>query len=172
MATVTKDLGPVTAYKYAVSKGYTGTEEEFAQLMADLANLAPRVTAVEDDVEQVEGTIISQQSQITDMNTVKSTDITFLGNTITVYKYGKMVLFQFFGQSKVELTQNTEIAAGTLPVGYRPTVRCASIMFTSSTSARPQIVFNTSGDITIYSFGGTINANSGWIRDHYVFIAS
>lgn len=33
-----QDIGIVTAYGYAVSKGYTGTEEEFAQLMADLAD--------------------------------------------------------------------------------------------------------------------------------------
>lgn len=30
----TKDVGIVTAYGYAKSKGYTGTEEEFAQLLA------------------------------------------------------------------------------------------------------------------------------------------
>ena len=33
MSTITKDLGIVTAYGYAVSKGYTGTEEEFAELI-------------------------------------------------------------------------------------------------------------------------------------------
>lgn len=33
---ITKDLGAVTAYAYAVEGGYTGTEEEFTQLMADL----------------------------------------------------------------------------------------------------------------------------------------
>jgi len=32
-----KDIGLVTAYAYAVDSGYTGTETEFAQLMADLA---------------------------------------------------------------------------------------------------------------------------------------
>lgn len=34
---ITKDLGMVTAYAYAVAGGYTGTEAEFQQLMADLA---------------------------------------------------------------------------------------------------------------------------------------
>lgn len=33
---ITKDLGAVTAYAYAVEGGYTGTEQEFTQLMADL----------------------------------------------------------------------------------------------------------------------------------------
>ena len=40
MSTITKDLGVVTAYGYAVSKGYTGTEEEFAELMASYATVA------------------------------------------------------------------------------------------------------------------------------------
>lgn len=38
--TVRKNLGMVTAYAYAVSKGYTGTEEEFAELMASYADVA------------------------------------------------------------------------------------------------------------------------------------
>jgi hypothetical protein len=37
MSTVVKDLGPVTAYAYAVAGGYTGTEEEFIELLGDLA---------------------------------------------------------------------------------------------------------------------------------------
>ena len=41
-------IGPVTAYAYAVSKGFTGTEEEFAQLMASYATIAQDVsTAVQ-----------------------------------------------------------------------------------------------------------------------------
>ena len=39
MATITKDLGIATAYGYALSKGYTGTEEQFAQLMASYATV-------------------------------------------------------------------------------------------------------------------------------------
>jgi len=38
--TVRKNLGMVTAYAYAVSKGYSGTEEEFAKLMASYADVA------------------------------------------------------------------------------------------------------------------------------------
>ena len=37
---VRKRLGPVTAYKYAVQQGYTGTEQEFAVLMASYATVA------------------------------------------------------------------------------------------------------------------------------------
>jgi hypothetical protein len=45
MATVVKDLGAVTAYAYAVEQGYTGTEEEFAQLMASYADVAEDAAA-------------------------------------------------------------------------------------------------------------------------------
>ena len=40
MAAIIKDLGAVTAYAYAVEQGYTGTEEEFAELMASYADVA------------------------------------------------------------------------------------------------------------------------------------
>ena len=42
MSTVVKDLGAVSAYAYAVEKGYTGTEAEFAELMADYAEVGQR----------------------------------------------------------------------------------------------------------------------------------
>lgn len=37
MATIVKDLGAVTAYAYAVAGGYTGTEEEFQELLGNIA---------------------------------------------------------------------------------------------------------------------------------------
>lgn len=40
MAVVTTNLGVVTAYGYAKQKGYSGTEAEFAQLLADYADVA------------------------------------------------------------------------------------------------------------------------------------
>ena len=40
MAVVTTNLGVVTAYGYAKQKGYTRTEQEFAQLLANYANVA------------------------------------------------------------------------------------------------------------------------------------
>lgn len=45
MATLRQDLGPVTAYAYAVSEGYTGTEEEFAEVLANFADSAEQVAA-------------------------------------------------------------------------------------------------------------------------------
>ena len=46
---VRKNLGPVTAYKYAVQQGYTGTEQEFAALMASYATVAEEAEAAKDD---------------------------------------------------------------------------------------------------------------------------
>lgn len=40
MAVLSKDLGPVTAYAAAVNRGYTGTREEFEELMASYATVA------------------------------------------------------------------------------------------------------------------------------------
>ena len=40
MAVTTTNLGIVSAYGYAKSKGYTGTEAEFAQLLANYADIA------------------------------------------------------------------------------------------------------------------------------------
>lgn len=40
MAVNTTNLGIVSAYGYAKSKGYTGTEAEFAQLLANYADIA------------------------------------------------------------------------------------------------------------------------------------
>lgn len=37
---VKKDLGTVSAYKYAKLHGYTGTEDEFGVLMASYASVA------------------------------------------------------------------------------------------------------------------------------------
>lgn len=46
-----KDLGIATAYGYAVSKGYAGTEEEFAELMASYAEVAERADQSAEDSE-------------------------------------------------------------------------------------------------------------------------
>lgn len=61
---ITKDLGIVTAYGYALAGGFVGTEEEFAELMNDVATTAGDAEAwargtrggvpVEEDAEQYE----------------------------------------------------------------------------------------------------------------------
>lgn len=51
MASTSKDLGIATAYGYAKSKGYLGTEEEFATLMASYATVAQTAVDAKDDAE-------------------------------------------------------------------------------------------------------------------------
>lgn len=52
MSTITKDLGVVTAYGYAVTKGYEGTEEEFAELMASYATVAAQAAQSAETAEE------------------------------------------------------------------------------------------------------------------------
>lgn len=48
----TKNLGHVTAYGYAKSQGYEGTEAEYAQLMASYATVAERAETAAESAEQ------------------------------------------------------------------------------------------------------------------------
>lgn len=108
-----KNLGPVTAYKYAVQQGYTGTEQEFATLMASYATVAETATQAADDAvdaktaaeaaqaaaeaaaEQAEGAIevddtLSVEGRAADakvtgdeINKVKA-DLAYFGNSVDV----------------------------------------------------------------------------------------
>ena len=42
LQSVEQNIGMVTAYAYAVSKGFVGTEDEFAELLANFADAAQR----------------------------------------------------------------------------------------------------------------------------------
>ena len=57
MAVTRKDLGIATAYGYAKSKGYTGTEEEFALLMKSYADVAEEAREAADDAEDARDAI-------------------------------------------------------------------------------------------------------------------
>lgn len=57
--TARKAIGIATAYAYAVSKGYTGTQDEFAELMAGQATVAQRT---EDNVLRSEGYALGKQN--------------------------------------------------------------------------------------------------------------
>lgn len=104
-----------------------------------------------------------------DLTSVTHQNITFLGFTATIYKCGNVAQLAYFGQPTVGLPSNAETTACTLPSGYRPAVRIAQDLFTSS-SSKMQIVVNTNGIVGIYNFGTAFNANTGWIRGNVVFI--
>lgn len=61
MATIVKDLGPVTAYSDAVAGGYTGTREEWEALMASYASVAQ--TAIEAKDKAVQAKIAAEAAQ-------------------------------------------------------------------------------------------------------------
>ena len=76
---MSKYIGDVSAYAYAVSKGYTGTEEEFAELMADYANVGQRA---EDAAESALNSKTAAQTAATTA-TNKASEATTAAQTAT-----------------------------------------------------------------------------------------
>lgn len=76
---IIKDLGAVTAYAAAVEKGYTGTEEEFATLMASYATVA------EEAAESAESASQSAESASSSASTAttKASEATTAAQTAT-----------------------------------------------------------------------------------------
>ena len=62
MALRTRAIGPISAYAIAVSKGYTGTEEEFAQ---EIANASTNAATAEASAEQVQELVNDLPSSFT-----------------------------------------------------------------------------------------------------------
>ena len=79
MSTVIKDLGAATAYGYAAEKGYTGTEEEFAELMASYATVGQ--TAV--NAAQTATTKASEAATSATTATAKASEATTAATTAT-----------------------------------------------------------------------------------------
>lgn len=79
MSTVVKDLGAVSAYAYAVEKGYTGTEAEFAELMASYATVGQ--TAV--NAAQTATTKASEAATSATTATNKASEATTAATTAT-----------------------------------------------------------------------------------------
>lgn len=72
---VDQQIGMVTAYAYAVSKGFVGTEDEFAELMANLGTTAQEIkAAVENFVNNTVPAAVQQvtatgETQVRNVNT-------------------------------------------------------------------------------------------------------
>lgn len=62
---ITTDLGSVTAYADAVEQGYTGTREEFGQVMANFADSATQVAEDRTAVEAAKTSVEEMQSDVT-----------------------------------------------------------------------------------------------------------
>lgn len=58
------DLGIATAYAEAVSKGYTGTRDEFGQMFADFGKTAEKVTEDKNAVEQMKASVEETKNSV------------------------------------------------------------------------------------------------------------
>lgn len=66
MAPRTRTIGPISAYAIAVAKGYTGTEEEFAQEIANASTNAATAQAAADHCDDVLESIPQDYSSLSD----------------------------------------------------------------------------------------------------------
>ncbi len=113
---IIKDLGEVTAYAYAVSKGYTGTESEFAELMASYATVGQEAVdaalAAESARDTAQSTVAGAIAGIqaegqTQIGAVRSEGTTQVGNVNTA------------GQTQVSAVQTKgEEVLNSIPADY------------------------------------------------------
>ena len=108
MSTVIKDLGAVSAYAYAVEKGYTGTEAEFAELMADYAEVGQRA---EDAAESALNSKTAAQSAATTA-TDKASEATTAAQTATTKAGEAQTSAQTASTKASEASQSASQASG------------------------------------------------------------
>lgn len=108
MSTVIKDLGAVSAYAYAVEKGYTGTEAEFAELMADYAEVGQRA---EDAAESALNSKTAAQTAATTA-TNKASEATTAAQTATTKAGEAQTSAQTASSKASEASQSASQASG------------------------------------------------------------
>ena len=108
MSTVVKDLGAVSAYAYAVEKGYTGTEAEFAELMADYAEVGQRA---EDAAESALNSKTAAQTAATTA-TNKASEATTAAQTATTKAGEAQTSAQTASSKASEASQSASQASG------------------------------------------------------------
>lgn len=99
MATVTKDLGIATAYGYAKSKGYTGTEDEFAQAMLDIT------TAVDDAQQYAQDAEDAKDDAQASAQSIEQSAAQIATNTSDIADL-KADLSEFTGNETIQLVAN------------------------------------------------------------------
>lgn len=120
---INKDLGIATAYAYAVSQGYTGTEEDFAELMASYASVAQEAGAARDAAVSAKDTAVLAKD--TAVNAVDGFEDTVEAETTTAVQAvqgagsAQIAAVQAEGTSQVTAVQNkgTEVI-GSIPADY------------------------------------------------------
>ena len=108
MSTVIKDLGAVSAYAYAVEKGYTGTEAEFAELMADYAEVGQRA----EDAAETATTKASEAATSATTATNKASEATTAAQTATTKAGEAQTSAQTASSKASEASQSASQASG------------------------------------------------------------
>ena len=121
-------IGNVSAYAYAVEKGYTGTEEEFALLMASYANVGQR--AVEAAQTAITKASEASQSATTAIN--KASEATTAAQTAT----NKAAEAQTSAQTASTKASEASTAAAAAQTAKIQTERSASQALTDIAAAR------------------------------------
>lgn len=105
---MSKYIGDVSAYAYAVSKGYTGTEEEFAELMASYADVGQ--TAVDAKDAAVAAKTAAQTAATTATN--KASEATTAAQTASTKASEAVGCVETATQKATEATQSASQASG------------------------------------------------------------
>lgn len=105
---MSKYIGDVSAYAYAVSKGYTGTEEEFAELMASYADVGQ--TAVDAKDAAVAAKTDAQTAATTATN--KASEATTAAQTATTKAGEAQTSAQTASSKASEASQSASQASG------------------------------------------------------------
>lgn len=92
------DLGIATAYAEAVSKGYTGTRDEFGQMFADFGKTAEKVTEDKKAVEQMKTSVEETK------NSVDTTASEFVQNVVDMTAEAKAAITEHANTEKASAT--------------------------------------------------------------------
>lgn len=165
-----KDLGAATAYAYAVEEGYTGTEEEFAALMADFTTAAETATAAAEAAEAAAASLtVDDELDDESTNPVQNAVIT---NELSTVKDG----LNDVNETLADITGNVPLQAFEIGVAN---VSNGAITYSSSTNkirtkqgtlnhAKQGDKFSmTSSGLYKYFICYSADGVSGWDRNAY-----
>lgn len=166
MATIVKNLGPVTAYAYAKAGGYAGTEEEFQALLEQAQNFENRVVS-KDGTKLVRGTVIEAVGIPVYISDVTAEEYADYGLTET----GWYVFAQINAKAGVTAV-NPTVEGGTL-IETGENYVCVAVRFEVAAESQPVTVTWAEGITETYIFKATDLAvrNLDYRTTFYVYSA-
>jgi hypothetical protein len=139
MGTVVKDLGAVSAYAYAVEQGYTGTEEEYAELMASYATVAEEAAA---SAEAAAGSATNAAASATQAGTA-ATNAASSATAAASSETNAQTAAGAAAQSRTDAAASATAAAGSASQASSSASGAASSASAASTSASDANVAKT-----------------------------